>query len=608
MAPQPKFSGLHEQLLSKKDWVDIAPSGTARQSSVSRWSRQNDAQRAVDPDVDSDFAFHTKIEVNPWWEVEFSRDYFPDVIVIENRRNPLHQRHAQEIEVTIFDEKNRESKVFYSISNFGALPYGIPIIIPVSKAYQARRIRITALGKTVLHLSKVRILVDPINARSAGKTIIKASRTDGLGQRLMAIINGLAVANLDERFIFLYNWPPLSKAQNTHHAIVPDTAFFSKDFVEKYSAPAGLPDAHVSFYSPKIRETTNLEEAILQHPVVAAQPEDIFEKIPGSSKSLTPDDIQNAYKKITYAPKIETVRKMATEIELGDNSVAIHLRAGDIIYGKFRFVDRFAGKVTPYGLAEELVSSEKSKGSDIIIFGQDKELCEYLRDTHDVRISQDLCGNVSLDAASEAVFDITLLSRCRRVFSGSSGFAQIACMISGKNNIDSRGVFPKEDLLKITQKYLDVADSRVSNLQRAFSCWYAAHIGQDNMTPKNRIDFLKKAIGYDPENGFYMSVLASVAFGAGLDDIGEAALKTALAVSGAGRLLRCVTQKHPDGIMNFDKYAPQIRNAADRGREIAQPVAAAYEMVRHEKTDRVIGERILSDYGFDDEWKIVLGV
>lgn len=61
---------------------------------------------------------------------------------------------------------------------------------------------------------------------------------------------------------------------------------------------------------------------------------------------------------------------IADKMEVKPDTVAIHLRAGDVTYSFRRFNTYLSRKAVPYQLAAALMARYRDKGQDVIIFGQ----------------------------------------------------------------------------------------------------------------------------------------------------------------------------------------------------------------------------------------------
>jgi hypothetical protein len=149
---------LVDDLCKKELLIDIAPLGKAKQSSLSKWSKPNDAQRAVQKG-EWDFAFHTEKEQNPWWELTLDRPSFVEYIVLHNRKSMCQER-SRKLSVEVF-EGEKYYQVYQGDLLFGSEPSGLPLILPVKYSKKIEKIKITLLAKEFLNLSRVNILSSP---------------------------------------------------------------------------------------------------------------------------------------------------------------------------------------------------------------------------------------------------------------------------------------------------------------------------------------------------------------------------------------------------------------------------------------------------------------
>jgi len=175
------------RLCETEGLVNIAPAGTATQSSTSRWSQPNDPQRAVQDLNVADFAFHTLDEDDAWWAMDFEAPSRISYIIVENRKKLPFQDKAYNLRVEIETPGIPGVEIYAANAPFGASPQGAPLVVPVPGDQQASRIKITRVGSGYFHLSKVSILApkpdlaegaDTGTKTSAGKTGAKAARKD----------------------------------------------------------------------------------------------------------------------------------------------------------------------------------------------------------------------------------------------------------------------------------------------------------------------------------------------------------------------------------------------------------------------------------------------
>lgn len=136
------FSGLTDLAKGKKAWL----------SSESKWSRPNDAWRAMDDDGQRDFSFHTGQQDNPWWLIDLEQVYRLFFIVIGNRRT-LCQERAGTLTVEVSNDLQA-----WELVHTGQIFWDGNLTFPLMGLMSARYVKLSLRSeKTYLHLTKVEI-------------------------------------------------------------------------------------------------------------------------------------------------------------------------------------------------------------------------------------------------------------------------------------------------------------------------------------------------------------------------------------------------------------------------------------------------------------------
>ena len=145
--------------------IDLAHRKPASQSSHSNWSKGatiiNDAAFAVCGILANDYAFHTDLEFDPWWQVDLSGDALIEEIEILNRARPPDRFRSFRIDTSFDGEywKTQFSKYDdKTVSNDPSKPYLVVFSVPI----RARYVRIVQFGHDVMHLRRVRIFGFPL--------------------------------------------------------------------------------------------------------------------------------------------------------------------------------------------------------------------------------------------------------------------------------------------------------------------------------------------------------------------------------------------------------------------------------------------------------------
>jgi hypothetical protein len=520
--------------------LNLAPRGRARQSSTSRWSTENDAAGALQPPR-RPYGFHTDLDDGPWWELRFDAPCAPDRIVVHNRRDRLQERASGLIVEASLDG------VDWTVLHQGLCHFGAgdapgqppPLVLPLAGRVELRCLRLRLPGRTYLHLGWVEILAEP---EASGRKTFLAARSDGFGERLRAMMNAMILA---ERFEgdFRFVWGKIGASwDRSAHVVLSKEKTFAPDFLSAYATEAsavrsetyhpisGLKSIHAA---TRFRVGQNALSTVL--PELAA--------------TLPKDAGANAFRRIRFSDRLERGRQAAFDIDLAPGAVALHLRAGDIIYGHSRLVGHYARKAIPWPLAFELAAQLRSEGRIVMVFGQDAALCRCIAAMHDGVFAGDIVEKLGLDFHQTALFEITLMSRCAEVYAGDSGFALVACQIAGAPLAQISDRLSREDIRALLLSALEADDpgrpartgsprapcpDAISDLQRAFAFWSAASVHAALFNPEERSRLLATAIARDPVNSIYRLARIRARLEAGAVDEAAAAL-SALAAEDAPR-------------------------------------------------------------------------
>lgn len=555
---------------------DIAPKGKARQSSISKWSRDDDAQRAVSSDSYKDFAFHTDHEETPWWELAFDTPQSAKILLVSNRRRTLFQDLARSIRVEISPNGKDWNTIHEGDVAFGAEGEGVPLILPLDPNTAFKLLRISLGEGGALHLSKVRVLARRYTAPPRKQSIVFATeRTDGLGERLKGLLNAMVVSDFFKAD-FVFEWPSFSDYNAGHHAVDAPEQVFSADFL----------GAHFGIETPKIDLPSFLLDNARNRTVdtgsVMVPHHDLETVDPTFATQIKPGAFAEAFDRIAFSDRLVQAIDAARALDLGAAPVALHLRAGDIVYGRYRFNRRYTNKVVPYPLCLEFIQAEREAGRDVLLFGQDADLCRQIATATGARFTEDFHVAQGFDQTQAALFDIVAMSRCARVVAGASGFSQLAQRIGGFEMIDPRNLRPAAEAARILRDALLDPDPAASvtppPLQTAFAAWYTVYFYGSQIALGERIDLLRLAIAQDPVNAFYGVMLSIALFENGQAAEAEAGLRHLMsgdiATERFGSLTEIARTVHPNGAAALDAALRPLEDMAEQGVVSAAILAA----------------------------------
>ena len=135
---------------------NLALNKPAKQSSLSKWSKPNDALGGVNGIKNGSFGFHTDKEVNPWWEVDLLDVYKLTEIWVYNRVNARPER-SRTLRILLSLDGNDWNLVYANNNNsvLGGI-YTQPSIVFL-EAIAARYVRLQLAEENYLHLDEVEV-------------------------------------------------------------------------------------------------------------------------------------------------------------------------------------------------------------------------------------------------------------------------------------------------------------------------------------------------------------------------------------------------------------------------------------------------------------------
>jgi hypothetical protein len=154
-------------------YPNVAIGCRAWQSSISQWSKgrtiYDDAIRAVNGNRNTDYAFHTELERNPWWIVDLGVEYDIKEILIFNRKGirALQERNSPLLIETSQSEEDQWTFLFKMEegSFFGADDSGLsPLRILVHDGHRCRFLRVKLItSSNCLSLAQIEVYGVPFS-------------------------------------------------------------------------------------------------------------------------------------------------------------------------------------------------------------------------------------------------------------------------------------------------------------------------------------------------------------------------------------------------------------------------------------------------------------
>ncbi len=150
-----------KKVFPKPPGKNLALKKPAKQSSLSKWSKPNDALGAVKGVKNGSFGFHTAKEVNPWWQVDLLDVYKLTQVWVYNRVNARAERSRTLTILLSLD--GSEWKLVYANNN-NVILGGIdtqPLIVSLD-SIPARYVRLQLAEENCLHLDEVEVYGSPL--------------------------------------------------------------------------------------------------------------------------------------------------------------------------------------------------------------------------------------------------------------------------------------------------------------------------------------------------------------------------------------------------------------------------------------------------------------
>lgn len=316
-------------------------------------------------------------------------------------------------------------------------------------------------------------------------------RNDGLTERIRSIIVSYVYykyfLHLKYNLTYEFIWPLNAEKYEFTSITSEIPAFIKADFVKNFFTPKFSKNRlnYGSLPEKGLREPENIIDffdlAIVDYytietPRVIRNPELL---------RLVPLALHDIFSEETHV-KFELIQQKLPQKLLG-----LHLRGGDVVYGRFKDDIRL-GKSLPLPLAEKFISN--NPGSSVVIFGtntgQSLNDLEYLKNKYsNVLLSFDFYD----EKEYEVLFDSYIASNCELVYSaGNSAVTSLAALFNGKLDCQENG--KNESDILCLKEYLDMLGSKYNSQQRIYSAKYALKLCHKNKLTNKYKEFFNRLI------------------------------------------------------------------------------------------------------------------
>ena len=343
-----------------------------------------------------------------------------------------------------------------------------------------------------------------------------SSRTDGFGERLKSLLNAMVLADYFNSD-FKFTWAVSSYLGETHAVSSPEETF-SDTFIASHMVNQ-LPENVVDLSDvenlvfPKTHTALNVKVSQVN----------LFRLYPSLDEKISDSVFADAFRKINFSIPILEAINLANNICLPESCVSIHLRSGDIVYGRYRFDDRYTNKVISYAQADYLINTFNKNNTKVVLFGQNESVCHYFAEKYDCLYFGGDKSVAALSSLQQAIFDMVLMSRTNKIYAGNSGFSQLAELIGKAKICSAEDDFDQKQMAEYIGRLLDSDEvKKFDDFQNAFSCWHYVFHFNGVMSQESAIKYLNKAITFTGDCLFYHIVLSSYYYLAGYKEEAEA--------------------------------------------------------------------------------------
>lgn len=480
------FESFLENLYKTENLLDVGKDGRATQSSLSKWSKENDAQRALSGEKFSDFAFHTNKEQNPWWQIEWEDPQLIKYLIINNRKDRVCATRAIPLKITVTNNSNQAIVIYNGQLLFGSLPESMPLILPLNYHYLVKKIRIEIQGNDYMHLCNILCLRKKSMQEERGKLIFFANRDDGLGERLRALLNAMYHADKYDGE-FLFGWQEFQRSHISMNKDIFDVNFLRKYFLDK-------PDIDSKLNIIPIKDVKKIDfEHLKQYDVIQVEQHHHHH-------------YPNFWNKTFFNDKISKIKDDVFALDFKNNVAAIHLRTADIVYGNWRHTEVFYYKVQPIYMVEDLIQVLKNQGYEIILISLERDLTKFLAEKYNILSADNFLKNDYNDLEM-AFFEMFLMSRCSKILTSGSGFAMLPSSIAGVPLESYHNYLSKDSLIHSFNKFLSkdglFFNKNVSKRLKAFTISHFLNDFFDDIDLSQKVKLVELMMMMDNDNVYY---------------------------------------------------------------------------------------------------------
>ncbi len=332
--------------------------------------------------------------------------------------------------------------------------------------------------------------------------VFLTARNDGLGERLKALLNAMVLAEFfGVDFKFQWRLNPTLRTQ--HHCIESKLVTFTPEFLTDHDLPH-FDRTDYPVLLPVRASQDAVRAALAGAPGGLLVNQEPLDNLIDFANEIPPSAYRDAFERIGFSTLLMDAMAAARSAAIPATSVALHLRAGDIVYGDFRMVGTLNQKALCYPLAKAFILQLLDMGKYPLVFGQDMTTCRLLARTAGLRLARDYLPP-TWSSLAEALAEIVLMARCHEIYAGVSGFSRVAALIGEGELLTPLDVAEPSDLIDVIVAEPDLynEDIALPALQKAFAFATVVALGEGVVASQSLIEALDYALIHDPDNAYY---------------------------------------------------------------------------------------------------------
>lgn len=326
-----------------------------------------------------------------------------------------------------------------------------------------------------------------------------SNRNDGLGERLKAMLNAIVMAKIFKSDFHVL-WPDEVSAGKEYHAIDSKEYLFSKDYVAQHFIDNEFL-AKQKVYP--LSDRLNIQDLFVEgeHRYYLCHQNEKFQFLKNFGE-IEDGIYKDAFYSIKFSESVSQAITAAKMVNIGSKAAAVHIRGGDIIYGRYRLSERYQSKAVCFPVAVALIEKLRKQGFTPVVFFQDEAIETELKSGRFGKLVLARDYSSRFGVTEQAMFEITLMSRCQTIIAGTSGFAEVAARISGVKVQKTSNYLEKSESVNAIKNWIS-QDKIIDNFQYSFALLNYVLLGENLLTPDDIDEALLKAELSDPPNGLY---------------------------------------------------------------------------------------------------------